>query len=136
MTFIKIPFDLEKARQGAKLITGDGRPVTDFYYFKTAIVEKYFPTNDVVEERRYPIRAVIDGRIHSFTIEGKYFYNIKDRNLGIRSDLFMAPITHTKYMLITPELYGVDSIERLKAGNPEFPLAGDTRRIVKFEWEE
>jgi hypothetical protein len=118
------PFDLEKARQGAKLITGDGRPVTEFHYFE-----------DAATKEKYSIRAVVDGRIHSFTNEGKYFC-VEDKNLGIRSDLFMAPIIHTKYMLVIPELYGFDSIEILKFRNPEFPLAGDTRRIVKFEWEE
>ena len=65
------PFDLEKAKAGAKLVTRDGREVTHFTYN--------------VNNRSYPCAAKIYGLEFSFTKEGKY----AGENLS-QLDLFLA----------------------------------------------
>lgn len=60
-----LEFDLEKALNGATLVTRDGREVTDFHYFKS-------------DESDMPIVAVVDGQRCSYTTQGSYFSSMRD----------------------------------------------------------
>ncbi len=53
-------FDLQKALDGAELVTRDGKEVTEWYYFKNS-------------KRTQPIYAVVNGEIYSYKIEGNYY---------------------------------------------------------------
>jgi hypothetical protein len=67
------PFNLEAALKGEKVVTRDGREVTDIREFPTAT-------------EGYRVAAVLNGDIETFTESGKY------DNFGQTSaDLFMAP---------------------------------------------
>lgn len=73
-----IPFDLDRALAGDKVITHDGREVSQLTLFCT-------------KEGAYSLCAVIDGRIYNFTRDGKYGGECK-------YDLFMAPKTRVMYV--------------------------------------
>jgi hypothetical protein len=77
------PFDLQKAIAGEKLVTRDGREVTEFCHFKT------------IRNTVYPCFAVIDGTSEEFTVDGRYQHGAN----GIH-DLFMAPKKRTVYVQI------------------------------------
>jgi hypothetical protein len=64
-------FDLEKALNGAKIVTRDGREVTQLTKFKDA--------------EDYPLGAVIEGKIQSWNIDG-YYYIEEESD----TDLFLA----------------------------------------------
>lgn len=64
------PFDLEKAKAGAKLVTREGYEATDFTYN--------------VNNKSYPCAAKISGYEFSFTKEGKW------GKYGCKLDLFLA----------------------------------------------
>lgn len=70
-----IPFDLEKALAGEPVITRDGREVTQVTLFEC--------------ESRYPVYAVVDGAICSFTKTGSDY----DNGQSSQYDLFMKPKT-------------------------------------------
>lgn len=59
-----IPFDLEKALSGAKVVTRDGRLITDWHYFKN--------TNET-----YPIYFVHKDTIETCMIDGTFNHNSK-----------------------------------------------------------
>lgn len=65
------PFDLEKALAGEPVVTRDGNPVTQVTKFDC--------------DSAYPLRAVIDGKIISFTTNGNTNVSIEHEH-----DLFMA----------------------------------------------
>jgi hypothetical protein len=67
------PFDLEKALKGEKVITRDGREVSEVHHFKTVT-------------SRYTVSAVISGRNYSFTRQGVFISGMESED-----DLFMAP---------------------------------------------
>lgn len=54
-----IPFDLEKALAGAKVVTRDGRIITGLHLFQNVA-------------DRYPLYGVIDGKIHGWTPSGRF----------------------------------------------------------------
>lgn len=56
---MKKEFNLEEALKGAKLVTRDGREVSEWKYFETG-------------NKIYRIASVIDGEIQTFTKEGRY----------------------------------------------------------------
>ena len=66
-------FDLEKALAGEPVVTRDGREVKDLHLFTS--VQTY-----------YPVVGIIEGRILSFSKEGKYLTNRSESD----KDLFMA----------------------------------------------
>ena len=66
------PFDLEKAFNGAKVVTRDGREVTQLTQFE-------LPNN------AYCLYGVIDGRLDKWTIDGHYDKN----NGGNQADIFI-----------------------------------------------
>lgn len=68
----RIPFDLEAAKNGAAIVTREGKSA------------KFVGYN---EDFNYPVRAVVDTDIgeEGFTVTGQYFENLEDGN-----DLFMA----------------------------------------------
>ena len=65
-----LEFDLNKALNGATVVTRNGDIVTDFAYFPSA-----FQTS-------YPLRGVVAGEIWSWTIEGLFRVN-KTSNLDL-----------------------------------------------------
>jgi hypothetical protein len=75
------PFDLEAAKRGEKLVTRDGREVTEFHHFGT------------VRNTAYSCCAVIDGKREIFAVDGMNFVDRLNDN-----DLFMAPKTRTVFV--------------------------------------
>lgn len=71
------PFNLEAALDGAKVITCDGREVTQLTMFN-------------VNKNGYVLYGVLDDTVYSWLISGKYYYAIDESKF----DLFMA--TNTK----------------------------------------
>ncbi len=69
-------FDLQKALNGAELITRNGIEVTQWFYFDA-----------LGKEESFPITAVINGNKENFTKEGKYY----NYNSGSIYDLFIRP---------------------------------------------
>jgi hypothetical protein len=70
------PFDLTAAINGAKLVTRDGRDVTEFHYFKTCTAED-----------EYPVGAVIDGKLLCFKKNGSFGTGMdRDNNLFLKSE--------------------------------------------------
>lgn len=71
-----IPFDLEKAKVGAKLVTRDGRIVTEFKHFESS--------RSGIE---YPVIAVVSGNPERYSETGRYDYSEEYCPL----DLFLLP---------------------------------------------
>ena len=84
------PFDLERALAGDKVVTRDGREVTEIHQFKTL----YNKINTVA--------VVISGNIYLFTEKGEYNVN---RSSGY--DLFMAPKTNKFEAWVNVYSYGI-----------------------------
>lgn len=74
------PFDLEAALRGDKVVTRDGREVTEIYHFKTS-------------SQRYPVRAVVAGGLSAYTVHGRLISNSDSAG-----DLFMAPKERTVWV--------------------------------------
>lgn len=66
-------FDLKLALEGEPVITRDGREVKDLHLFSSV-------------QTHYPVVGIIEGRIFSFSKEGKYLTNRSESD----KDLFMA----------------------------------------------
>jgi hypothetical protein len=64
-------FNLEKALNGAKVVTRDGREVLEFTKFENI--------------KDYPLVGVLDSQIQSWTIEGNYLDDCNELN----ADLFI-----------------------------------------------
>jgi hypothetical protein len=67
---VLIPFDLSRAMSGAKLVTRDGSPVTEFHLARPG--------------SNYPFDAKVGGKVHSFTRNGTVWIGRADP-----MDLFM-----------------------------------------------
>ena len=67
------PFNLEKALKGEKVVTKDGREVTQLHLFDA-------------QKSTFPLRGVLDGQILAWKSNGIYKWNGNTEN-----DLFMAP---------------------------------------------
>lgn len=76
-TFCMKPFNLEKAKQGAKVITREGRKVEILTFSRR---HPYFPIVALVDEGDEDV-------IHMYTNEGRYYKTDTDSYL----DLMMAP---------------------------------------------
>ena len=76
------PFDLKLALEGKPVITRDGKEVTQLILF-----------NDT--DANYPLLAVIDNKIKSFTKDG-----LSNLSYSTCNDLFMAPDKVTKWVNI------------------------------------
>lgn len=87
-----IPFDLERASLGAKLITRDGIEVTEFMHFKT-----------ISAKEKFPCIAIIDGEQYTYSINGEYSYGMDHE-----CDLFMKPI-EKEYWFASGLIEGSDS---------------------------
>lgn len=87
------PFDLDKAIAGHPLVTRDGREVTEFHYFKTAIPE--------YGER---VMAVVDGDVFTYIDNGKYI-NGED----LPEDLFLKSEKKTLWIAIENEPLGIQN---------------------------
>jgi hypothetical protein len=79
------PFDLKLAQEGHPIQTRDGRPVKFIAH--------------VPEVRLRKVIALVDGEVGCFLETGTF-------NAGCftPSDLFMAPVTHTKWLNIYPSV--------------------------------
>lgn len=78
-------FDLNAALEGQPVITRDGRKVTELHHFKSY-------------DGDYPVYAVINNAVLSYTKEGKY-----NKSCGHPLDLCMAPKVIEKWMNIYEE---------------------------------
>ena len=87
------PFDLEKALAGAPVVTRIGKEVTQVVFFNASTT--------------FPVRAVIDGTIYSYTTAGARFGGVNDL------DLFMAPVKKVAYINVyRPNHDSTDSTDR------------------------
>ncbi len=76
-----LPFDLQRALAGDKVVTRDGREVTQLTKFE-------------ITENEYPLIGVVGDRIRSWTIKGQLF---RDGRFA-ECDLFMAPTTVKRWV--------------------------------------
>lgn len=93
-----LPFDLQRALAGDKVVTRDGREVTQLHFFD-------LPNAD------YPVFGVMNNEIHSWPKNGQI------RRDGIQSngDLFMAPKTVKRWVNFYPtDCFGYLSEEDAK----------------------
>lgn len=92
------PFDLAAAKRGDKLVTRDGREVTEFRHFET------------IRNSDYTCHAVIDGGFCTFSVDGREYQGGRESDL----DLFMAPKKRTVFVQIFNESTGT-RVPALKA---------------------
>lgn len=78
------PFDLEKALAGAPVVTRIGEEVTQVVFFNASTT--------------FPVRAVIDGTIYSYTTAGARVLLASASSGGNDLDLFMAPVKKVAYI--------------------------------------
>lgn len=73
------PFDLEKALEGAEVVTRDGRPVTNLTLF------------EVAEPGDYCLTGILDGKMDQWTRHGSYYRYSPALNTqqDYNADLFM-----------------------------------------------
>ena len=77
-------FDLEKALAGAKVVTRDGREVTQLHLFET--------------NGKHPLMGVVDDSLCGFTKKGVF-----DRDTTQSTyDLFMAPVERSEWVVKSP----------------------------------
>jgi hypothetical protein len=91
------PFDLEAAKRGEKLVTREGKEVTEFHHFKTV-------------SGSYPCTAVVNGERSAYTLAG-HFNRSQHPHCD---DLFMAAKKRTVYVQIFNKS-GDASVPGLKA---------------------
>lgn len=106
MTNEPIPFDLEAAKSGAKVITRDGRPV------RILCFDRVNPTSS----NSLPIVALVSYGDHEELIacyESGRLYQHRDHNL----DLFMAPKPKRKVMV--PECWSYKYKEIIMTAAPD-----------------
>ena len=82
------PFNLERALAGDKVVTRDGREITEIYYFKTL-------------PDAFPVVSVIDGSLFRFNKEGRSLYRANDKDF-----LLMAPRTKKFEAWVNVYIYG------------------------------
>jgi hypothetical protein len=112
------PFNLEAALAGAKVMTGDKKPVTDI---------AYFPSISGV----YKVGVVIDGGVLFFTETG----HISNKSPDPLMDLFMAPVMKEGWISVykggRPGIFIYKTKEDALASGWAGPIA-----CVRIEWEE
>lgn len=115
------PFNLERALAGDPVQTKDGKPVTQLVLF-----------NEV--DDNYPIRAVIDGCIHSITVCGKFWGNNSESGM----DLFMAPVKREGWVNIYHDTFIGDYSGRVHKSEEKAKKLRSCpcKATVKIEWEE
>jgi hypothetical protein len=113
------PFDLAAALAGAKVMTGEKKPVTDI---------AYLPSSNC----RYRVYAVIDREVSQYTEAGCLFHS---GNNDFTRDLFMAPVMKEGWINIYNGEMTCRSIykteEDARASVWTGPIA-----CVHIEWEE
>jgi hypothetical protein len=114
------PFSLEAALKGEKVITRDGREVTEIYHLKT------------LSDKNYPILAIVEGRGEEYTLNGRYYVDFKAN----KDDLFMAPkervVWVNTYVSSNEEIWGTvyaseDKADKaadgaVRIGNRAYPI--------------
>lgn len=81
------PFNLEKALAGEKIVTRDGREVTQLTRFSVL--------------GNYPLYAVVNGSLYSFDIDGRW-----STGQELTYDLFMAE--HERAILISQQIKRIE----------------------------
>jgi hypothetical protein len=103
------PFNLELALSGAKVVTRDGRTVSELHLFETL-------------GETFPLVGIMNGEILRFKKDGTFMppYQMDER------DLFMAPIESTVFILIVKSGVGLtahgpyDTMLQLNVNRPYF----------------
>lgn len=121
------PFNLEAALSGAKVVTRDGREVTEIYLFKNTAIE-------------YPLAAIIDGGVHCFSKSGSDYSNNEESGY----DLFMAGTKREGWVNIYSadiDFLGPDVTAGASHIFPTKEIADERSQngrtaCVKIEWEE
>lgn len=115
------PFDLEAAKNGAKVVTRDGHAVRIICYDR--------------KNEEYPIVALVgedEGAVFSYSSGGRYLEpNLTDHDL----DLFMAPVKHEGWVVIKDGEI-VDRTIYSNRKNAELDYEGEGIIVAKIEWEE
>lgn len=78
------PFDLEKALNGDPVVTREGRPVKEIFFFMT------------IPEKKCPVAAAIGENIRVFTRNGFLAYDGRETDI----DLLMAPVKHERWIAV------------------------------------
>lgn len=119
------PFDLEKAKAGAKVITRVGEPVRIICW-------------DRVNEN-YPIVALVEREndtredVHSFTVRGTFFDNDSEHDF----DLFMAPTVVERWVNVYKDgQYKTGDFYRSEEEAKKNRCCLDCVATVKLTWEE
>lgn len=121
------PFNLEAAKNGAKLITRDGRPARIVCWDR--------------KDKDYPLLALLENEegdhevYYSFTLNGQVFWEEEDD-----CDLFMAPTQHEGYLNIRKiaKTMGCACGGRIYEDKETADAHATTDRVacVHIEWEE
>lgn len=116
------PFDLEAALRGDKVVTRDGRDVTDIYFFKTS----NSPRN---------LMVVIQGHIFCYFPSGRYEITREDNS---EFDLFMATIKKKGWIILTKPIDTYFCEEGVYDSKEEAQkdISEEYQRVVEIEWEE
>lgn len=101
------PFNLEAALKGEKVVTRDGREVTQLVKF------------DAMEI--YPLKGVMNRQVHAWTEKGEFNNEVREHNY----DLFMAPKEVTLWVNVYKQKSG-----KYWFGDP-FLSEEETRNVFK-----
>jgi hypothetical protein len=101
-------FDLEKALNGAKVVTRDGRQVTQLTHFE-------------LTGGPYLLYGVIDGRLEGWTIDGRSIYDTENE-----ADLFLEG----KVQSIWVNIYRKDGDEGIFIGNRRYTSQEDAIKYI------
>ena len=103
------PFDLEKALNGEKVVTRDGRQVTQLTHFELL-------------NNTYPLYGVIGGGLDGWTIDGRYSkYDTENK-----ADLFLE----SKVQSIWVNIYRKDGDEGIFIGNRRYTSQEDAIEYI------
>ena len=115
------PFDLEAAKNGAKVVTRNGEPVRILCFDR--------------KDNQCPIVGLVNSeygeRMVSFTENGKYYSDAATHC----NDLFMAPEKHEGWVVIKDGEI-VDRTIYSNRKNAELDYEGEGIIVAKIEWEE
>ena len=111
------PFNLERALAGDKVVTRDGREVTEIYYFKTL-------------PDAFPVASVIDGSLFRFNKEGRSLYRANDKDF-----LLMSPKTKKFEAWVNVYTWGISCVTYDNKDQAESEDLENYVKTIKIETE-
>lgn len=110
-------FDLERALAGDKVVTRDGREVTEIHHFKSVT-------------SMYEVFVSVNGSVYACSKEGSYTFPEEDR-----CDLFMAPKTKKFEALVNVYNWGISNYTYETKSRAEACSAEGFIKTIKIETE-